>query len=193
MPGLDLVVRSHDVPSDNRGYAWHHNRTLATVFSASNYQGHYGNTGAVMLLCAGARELAAEEHDAGALADVLALCRQATSVQEASAALQRHTSVARDEAKRLQARMLRRDLRRRVAELVVQRRAELFEHFSARDRAETGAHDFNVSRDTWVEACRQIVHPGVPWERVLPLLQAPEEREWRAGERVARLQLQLYG
>eukprot|EP00823_Brevimastigomonas_motovehiculus_P005130 TRINITY_DN3610_c0_g1_i1.p1 TRINITY_DN3610_c0_g1~~TRINITY_DN3610_c0_g1_i1.p1 ORF type:complete len:424 (-),score=47.77 TRINITY_DN3610_c0_g1_i1:116-1387(-) len=41
---LDFVIRSHEV-RDN-GFQWEHNNKLVTVFSASNYAGHYQNNGA---------------------------------------------------------------------------------------------------------------------------------------------------
>ena len=40
---LELVVRSHQVPSTNRGYEVLHNNMVITVFSASNYCGTQGN------------------------------------------------------------------------------------------------------------------------------------------------------
>ena len=41
------------VPSDNSGAEWRHNGKLLTIFSASNYCGSYGNSGAVAEIRAG--------------------------------------------------------------------------------------------------------------------------------------------
>jgi protein phosphatase len=46
---LKMLIRSHEVPSSNKGYEVRHSGRLVTVFSASNYCGHRGNTGAVMV------------------------------------------------------------------------------------------------------------------------------------------------
>eukprot|EP00667_Euglena_gracilis_P000832 EG_transcript_832 len=47
---LRLVVRSHQVPSNNSGIEMHHGDKLMTLFSASNYCGVQGNQGAVMII-----------------------------------------------------------------------------------------------------------------------------------------------
>eukprot|EP00667_Euglena_gracilis_P002041 EG_transcript_2041 len=50
---LDMIVRSHQVPPNNAGVFFHHNKKLVTLFSASNYCGFQGNKAAVMILGAG--------------------------------------------------------------------------------------------------------------------------------------------
>eukprot|EP00392_Amoebophrya_sp_AT5.2_P001056 g1058.t1 len=47
---LHMVVRSHELPSNSRGFQVHHDSKLITIFSASNYCGTSANYGAVMLL-----------------------------------------------------------------------------------------------------------------------------------------------
>lgn len=47
---LRFMIRSHQVPSDSRGYAKEHDGRCVTVFSASNYCGQTGNYGAVLVL-----------------------------------------------------------------------------------------------------------------------------------------------
>ncbi|CAD7968048.1 unnamed protein product [Amoebophrya sp. A120] len=47
---LHMVVRSHELPANSRGFQVHHDSKLITIFSASNYCGTSGNYGAVMLL-----------------------------------------------------------------------------------------------------------------------------------------------
>ena len=44
-----MLIRSHEVPPSNKGYEVRHNGRCVTVFSASNYCGHRGNSGAVMV------------------------------------------------------------------------------------------------------------------------------------------------
>ncbi|CAD7951185.1 unnamed protein product [Amoebophrya sp. A25] len=51
--GFHLVVRSHQPPSNKDGVFFHHDGRLLTVFSASNYCGWYGNTGAVLIFSPG--------------------------------------------------------------------------------------------------------------------------------------------
>jgi len=46
---LKLIIRSHEVPSDNRGAQWLHGGKLITVFSASNYCGAQGNLGGLVV------------------------------------------------------------------------------------------------------------------------------------------------
>ena len=45
---LSLVIRSHQLPPQQRGYGFNHRRRLLTVFSASNYCGTSQNFGAVV-------------------------------------------------------------------------------------------------------------------------------------------------
>ncbi|CAD7947509.1 unnamed protein product [Amoebophrya sp. A120] len=45
-----LVIRSHQLPDNNDGVQFHHDRRLITVFSASNYCGIHGNQGAILVL-----------------------------------------------------------------------------------------------------------------------------------------------
>lgn len=47
---LDLIVRSHQVPSSNAGFEIIHDDKLVTLFSASNYCNVQGNQGAVMIV-----------------------------------------------------------------------------------------------------------------------------------------------
>jgi serine/threonine-protein phosphatase 5 len=44
-PGIELIVRSHELPAHQRGFQNFHNGKLITVFSASNYCGTSGNKG----------------------------------------------------------------------------------------------------------------------------------------------------
>uniref|UniRef100_A0A7S4LIB5 Serine/threonine-protein phosphatase n=1 Tax=Eutreptiella gymnastica TaxID=73025 RepID=A0A7S4LIB5_9EUGL len=47
--GLELVIRSHQMPAGNRGYDIRHEGRLVTVFSASNYCGLQGNWGGLVV------------------------------------------------------------------------------------------------------------------------------------------------
>ena len=46
---LQLIVRSHQLPSDGHGYEVLHDGRCITVFSASNYGGSCYNAGAILL------------------------------------------------------------------------------------------------------------------------------------------------
>lgn len=48
--GLSMLIRSHRVPRNGRGYEFDHDDRLLTVFSASRYAGAYDNRGAVAVL-----------------------------------------------------------------------------------------------------------------------------------------------
>lgn len=48
--GLELIVRSHQVPASCRGFGLHHNSKVITVFSASNYAGVCMNRGGVLIV-----------------------------------------------------------------------------------------------------------------------------------------------
>lgn len=47
--GLELIVRSHQLPHHQVGWAKHHDGKCLTIFSASNYQGDNGNKGAILI------------------------------------------------------------------------------------------------------------------------------------------------
>jgi len=47
---LNLVVRSHEVPMSNHGFEEMHHKRLVTLFTASDYCGYTGNSGAVLVL-----------------------------------------------------------------------------------------------------------------------------------------------
>ena len=50
--GLELVIRSHEVPESGHGYEVMHNGKLITVFSASNYCGSSGNYAGLIIFTA---------------------------------------------------------------------------------------------------------------------------------------------
>mmetsp|Transcript_108063 Transcript_108063/g.170775 ORF Transcript_108063/g.170775 Transcript_108063/m.170775 type:complete len:994 (+) Transcript_108063:69-3050(+) len=46
---IELMIRSHQLPDDMKGYMFQKGRKCITIFSASNYCGDSGNTGAVLI------------------------------------------------------------------------------------------------------------------------------------------------
>jgi len=69
--GLSLVIRSHEVPENLRGFEDRHDGRLITVFSASNYCGSTGNYGAVVVFQADL-SYTVEEHMAPDLSELVA-------------------------------------------------------------------------------------------------------------------------
>ena len=67
--GLQLVVRSHQVPPGRRGFGLHHGARVITVFSASNYAGVCMNRGGVLIVPA-TGAVSIEEHMAASLEDL---------------------------------------------------------------------------------------------------------------------------
>lgn len=67
--GLELIVRSHQVPPGRRGFGLHHGSKVITVFSASNYAGVCMNRGGVLIVPASGA-VAIEEHMAASLEEL---------------------------------------------------------------------------------------------------------------------------
>ena len=67
--GLELIIRSHQVPPGRRGFSLHHDSKVITVFSASNYGGVCMNRGGVLILPASGA-VSIEEHMAVTLEEL---------------------------------------------------------------------------------------------------------------------------
>lgn len=85
--GMDLLVRSHQVPKTGRGYSMHHGNKVLTVFSASNYGGVCRNMGAVLIIPSNGR-ISCEEHTAKPLDELREWHKEQVAAEEAAAAKQ---------------------------------------------------------------------------------------------------------
>ena len=70
---LSLCIRSHEVPTNLRGFEDRHDGRLITVFTASNYCGQTGNFGAVIIFHSD-MSYTVEEHMAPPLEDLVDEC-----------------------------------------------------------------------------------------------------------------------
>jgi len=79
---LSLCIRSHQVPTTNRGFEYCHGGRLLTLFTASNYCGCTNNTGAVAILRSNL-SIELKEHMAPPLEQIAQMTMEADARQEA--------------------------------------------------------------------------------------------------------------
>lgn len=170
---LRLIVRSHEVPENGRGFIWHHASHCLTIFSASNYVGECGNLGGVMILVGD--EIQIEEHWAPSLEELLQL---EAEVDSAHARIQGHAKMLDQQRRLLKAARVRieHEVVERVQELVVQHKADLFEYWMGAGKSPSGA--FKISAAVWREGCAAVLDEDLPWVRlqeVMGVLDASHE------------------
>lgn len=188
--GCTLVVRSHQVPSNNDGFFVHHGGKLMTVFSASNYCGLTGNQGAVLAVRPDG-SLEAVRHWAppfDKLAEVLIeapnIAADAVTPMSVlrSRALQRQTTAgalesmaktaestgpeAKDRALRLE-----REVLAGAARFVVEHKAELFSFWEQCDSVPPRGF---INKKDWEEGMRSVLGDSLPWKAIGKVLRVKD-------------------
>lgn len=177
--GLSLVVRSHQVPPNNEGYFVQHGGKLVTVFSASNYCGIAGNTGAALVFrAAGACE--ALQHWAPPLAQISEVQieppedREATpsmlrrsrllAKQSAAGAVENLVKQAEASPKEtsMRAERLEREVVRAATRLVVEKKQALFAYWEDCDKF----HKPFITKKEWDEGIRAVLGDNIPWTAI---------------------------
>ena len=174
---LSLLIRSHQLPVNQRGFSFHHKRKLLTVFSASNYCGTSQNFGAVAIFSSqsfpsltGGSSLV--EHWAPSLADV-----DDVYVRHGNALSEVRNFIAA-EVERIIA-PLDVDggeqwlhLQQRVVEYVraqiVRHKGQLWERFNACDT------NGLIGTREWVDICGEVVGWQFPWRTLFNQLDVDE-------------------
>ena len=179
---LALVIRSHQLPPNQRGVGFNHRKKLITIFSASNYCGTSQNFGAVVLFTpqtfpAVTAGTTAIEFWAPTLAQVKnAFTRHGTApddvrkwfaqeVEKAAAPLQ-----VSNDSQWLQ---LQLKVVEYVRTLIVKHKVELCDAFLRKDLSRT----FVVPLRTWVDVCAEVVGSQFPWRTLAIQLEVPEVYE----------------
>eukprot|EP00906_Rhabdomonas_costata_P030178 RCo042620 len=144
---LSMVVRSHEVPSTNRGFEILHNGRLITVFSASNYCNVCGNQGAVMTFTSPGF-YSFTEYYAPSLDDFL----KWESKQKAVSAAEVRESAAKNAEQ---------DVVRMALALVAQNRQSLYWYFRSLDAANTGL----VTVTQWRTAMENVLGLNLTWDK----------------------------
>eukprot|EP00668_Euglena_longa_P001310 GGOE01001550.1.p1 GENE.GGOE01001550.1~~GGOE01001550.1.p1 ORF type:complete len:870 (+),score=263.78 GGOE01001550.1:356-2611(+) len=141
---LKMLIRSHEVPTSNKGFDVTHNNRLVTVFSASNYCGHRGNSGAVMVF---QRDLkyTFHEHWAPAL--------ESFRVPRLPSQKKINLDNQSEEVKQ--------DILRQVKKLVVENKTDLQWFWNREDTAGTGT----VPLATWRHGMNVVLNVALPWEK----------------------------
>jgi len=161
--GLDMLIRSHAVPSDGAGFEWHHCGRVLTVFSASNYVGRSGNLGAVVIVRQD-EPLETHEHWAASIEELVKLEEQvhnasdklrAQAVQLAEARRKRYSMAEGLEKMQLQT-------LEHIKEGIVTHKAELFEFWTTQD----SSADFHVELSVWKDGMSKFFGDQIPWDWV---------------------------
>lgn len=168
---LRLVVRSHQVPESGNGYEWHHSKKCITVFSASNYCGDAGNLGGALIFTKGEKDQLFE-HWAPSLEELQVMEKEADRAQARIKAQARGMSSQRQFRKAGRERMEAECLRK-VQELVVRRKSELFDYWAETDTSPRGV--FSISAATWREGCSAVLDAGLPWVKLQDALGVVED------------------
>lgn len=163
--GLRLLIRSHQVPQgqfEGRGIEWWHpcnesfpNRPdpvaptqeglCLTVFSASDFCGHYNSNSAGTVIFEGSAESLSFSEHSGLWADMTLMGQQPSTAKQNELHALGRASVSNE-----------------LIAVVLKQRHKLLQEFSARDPSLSGF----VSIADFLECCRRII-PSISWEDVL--------------------------
>eukprot|EP00928_Gymnodinium_smaydae_P087771 TRINITY_DN7198_c0_g3_i1.p1 TRINITY_DN7198_c0_g3~~TRINITY_DN7198_c0_g3_i1.p1 ORF type:complete len:1038 (+),score=224.35 TRINITY_DN7198_c0_g3_i1:87-3200(+) len=166
--GLKLILRSHQVPKEGRGWSEHHLGLVYTVFSASNYMGSMGNQGAVALLrpkrdksAEGARlDVSFVEFYAAYLSPGKLMEIKDLPTKEARLEALRKAGVARAAEDREGSAQLRQQaILDKMGARVVEKRVDLWEAFLEMDDTRHGLVCFS----NWLEIVTAICGDHFPW------------------------------
>jgi len=158
---LDLVVRSHAVPAQSRGFEWHHGGHVLTVFSASNYVGRFMNLGGVVAVRKG-EPVETSEHWAGSLTQLRGLEARAADTSTKLRAVRCVEKLHRRRSFSSGLQKMQVHTLDHVKERLVARKGELFEYWAARD----DSADFHVSAEVWRQGMSHCLGADLPWEWV---------------------------
>ena len=167
-----VIIRSHQLPDSNRGYDVRHAGHLITVFSASNYCGSRGNTGAVMVF-SGPGKFEFREYMAPALAHLEpALAHIAPTSTNLGANLGPPLQSARRRSSTVG--HVPRDLEAKVQESVLlQLQTIVMQHAEAiteRCLLLDGDSDGLISVDDWCKAMRAVTGLQIEFRDYAPAL-----------------------
>ena len=157
--GVTLVVRSHEVV--NEGVAFMHDGRLATVFSASRYCGRGTNFGGVIILSS-TLEPIVKTWDAPLLQECPVEGDDALSPGSPTPNASRKASVLGLVSGAAAAATQSDAVNRMLIERIVLHKADLFFAFAAADPTHTGF----VTRSTWADVMRGVLHLEIPWLRL---------------------------
>eukprot|EP00922_Rhytidocystis_sp_ex-Travisia-forbesii_P032363 GHVS01048091.1.p1 GENE.GHVS01048091.1~~GHVS01048091.1.p1 ORF type:complete len:1000 (-),score=105.05 GHVS01048091.1:214-3213(-) len=166
---LEVCIRSHQVPSNLRGFEPVHDGRCVTLFSASNYCGTTGNYGGVIIFEPD-MSFEIQEYMAPSLEEIDELYRE---TQEAT---QKVISKARIKDMEYQARSRNRkaatnkmelDILNKIGKLVCEKKQELWWFLFNQDENNTGS----ITPAEWREACAAVLGEKLPWVFLMRKLQ----------------------
>lgn len=156
-PPLQLVIRSHQLPEDQRGFMYQEpvgQSRCVTIFSASNYCGDSGNHGAVLVFNSNNfPEYEIHEHFAPLLSDLARLSvRPKGEWREAGKALKEREKLQHEQSRE------RKELNKMMVAIVEQKPA-IWSHF-----LDTTGGAPLVDFDTWVGIMAHVIGTDWRWE-----------------------------
>lgn len=153
--GLRYIIRSHQLPEQQRGFMKHHGGRCITIFSASNYCGDSGNYGAVLVFESEKfPKYAIYEHYAPSLDMMVDLVEQAQGQDWEKAGKE----YERREREKLEERRLKKELQKMML-WMVEAKPEIWAHFS-----DTLNGKAMVDFETWEGVLCEIVGEGCSWD-----------------------------
>mmetsp|Transcript_45637 Transcript_45637/g.121056 ORF Transcript_45637/g.121056 Transcript_45637/m.121056 type:complete len:1089 (-) Transcript_45637:120-3386(-) len=192
---VDVILRSHEVPAQLRGFQAHHDGKVCTLFSASNYCGDGMNNGAVVLWDASSfpelrtgsgpgKAATLSEHWALGFSEIYDLMKtHETATQEVRTfvagqeELKSRTSKAEFFVSSPE--LIEMKILNYLKEMVVRRKAELWQAFV--DINTTG--DYWVTHAEWCEVCASVMGNQFIWNELRKSLVGPKERN-EAGDKI---------
>jgi len=168
---LAAIIRAHQVPSNQRGVAFHHKQRLITIFTASNYCGSSQNYGGVAIFTPSLfpqllMNRTLFEHWApplGVTRDVLAKHQNATQDVRMFIAHEIETERApMDKNSPGMLNHLQQKVGEYVSALIVQHKRQLWNHFYAKYSV-SGRQGFVLAIHDWEMVCSSIIGSHFPW------------------------------
>ncbi|EPT25249.1 serine/threonine protein phosphatase [Toxoplasma gondii ME49] len=169
---LEVCIRSHQVPTNLRGFEPVHDGRCVTLFSASNYCGTTGNFGGVIIFEANL-SFEIQEYMAPSLEEIQMLHSETCAATQ-KVFLQTRIKYLEMQAKRQHRRTaaarMNEQIIEKICKMICEKKTDLWWCFF-----NMGAESGRVTPAQWREACANVLGRNFPWVYLMKRLHVVEE------------------
>ncbi|XP_026191543.1 serine/threonine-protein phosphatase with EF-hands 1 [Cyclospora cayetanensis] len=167
---LEVCIRSHQVPTNLRGFEPVHDGRCVTLFSASNYCGTTGNYGGVIIFEANL-SFEIQEYMAPTLQEIQQLHRETCAATQ-KVLLQKKIKELETQAKRANRRSaaarMSQEIVQKMCKMVCEKKQDLWWCYFNMDAEGSG----KITPAQWREACSIVLGQELPWVNIMKCLKA---------------------